>query len=178
MKIPSSSFGQMIVLTLALELACGGSVSLSAQTPPRDPEYAPLGLYQGDWVLTPKSSTPDAKPDRIHNDCGRIGKFFACQQTVNGKIGSLIIFIPADKPGHYYTQSVAVEGRAGGRGDLEIDGDHWTYLGKDESNGKTTYYRTTNQFTGKDRIHYEQSESSDGEHWTVKGSGDERRGGS
>lgn len=67
-------------------------------------------------------------------------------------------------------------GLAAGRGELEIAGDHWTYSSKyQDDSGKTIYHHTTNIFTGKDKIHYEQSESTDGEHWTVKGGGDEVR---
>jgi hypothetical protein len=157
--------------------APGDDKTSPAPAPSDDAQYAPLWLYQGNWIVTPKNAVAGAKPDRLENQCGKIGRYFACQQTVNGKVGSLIIFIPAEKSGHYYTQAVLPEGWATGRGELQIEGDHWTYLGKDESNGKTTYYRTTNEFTGKDRIHYEQAESPDGQHWTAKNSGDEKRGG-
>jgi hypothetical protein len=168
--------------TLLLALTAAGLFGLTlqshAQDSPPDSEYAPLRLYQGAWEITPKSAAAGAKPDHLQNQCDRIGKYFACQQTVNGKVSALVIFIPAGKSGHYFTQAVMAEGGAGGRGELEIAGDDWTYLGKDEENGKTTYYRTTNHFTGKDHIHFEQAESSDGKNWTVKGSGDETRGGS
>lgn len=140
-----------------------------------DSVYAPLSLYQGNWEVTPSNLAKGAKPDRLSNDCSRTGKFFACQQTVNGKPGPLIVFIPTETAGQYHTQVILPDGHATGRGDLEIKGDHWTYSGKAEEGGKVTYSRTTNQFTGKDRIHFEVAESSDGQQWTVKMSGDERR---
>jgi hypothetical protein len=136
-----------------------------------DSAYAPLWLYKGSWEV----KAVGAKADKLTNDCNLIGKYFGCQQTVNGRLSALIIFIPADKPGHYYTQAVLPEGWAVGRGELEIEGDHWTYHSKETENGKTTYYRTTNLFSGKDNIHFELSESSDGEHWKVTKSGDEVR---
>ena len=119
-----------------------------------------------------KSGTP---PDIIVNACKPVGSYFTCQQTVNGKLSSLIIFIPGDKPGHYYTQGVLPEGWATGRGQLEIAGDLWTYRSQATDDGKTTYYRTTNVFSGTDKIHFELSQSSDGEHWNVTKSGDEER---
>jgi hypothetical protein len=143
-----------------------------------DSAYGPLWLYKGNWEVKTSGAKTGTGADKLSNQCNLIGKYFGCQQTVNGKLSALILFIPADKPGHYYTQAVLPEGWAIGRGELEIEGDHWTYHSKATENGKTTYYRTTNLFSGKDNIHYELSESSDGEHWTVTKSGDEVRTGS
>lgn len=141
-----------------------------------DPVYAPLWLYQGSWEITRKDLATGAKPEHLVNQCALLGKYFACQQTVNGADGGLVIFIPAGKPGHYYTQNVMPEGRATGRSDLEISGDHWTYSSRwPQENGKIVYYRTINVFSGKDHIHFEQAESPDGRQWTTKGSGDEQR---
>jgi len=140
-----------------------------------DSVYASLWLYQGSWIVTPKNIAPGAKPDQLTDDCALVGKYFACQQTVNGKIGALIVFVPADAPGHYFTNAVVPEGYAGGRGELEISGDRWTYSNKSEEDGKTSYHRTRNIFTGKDHIHYEQGESADGVNWTATNSGDEAR---
>ena len=140
-----------------------------------DPAYGPLRLYNGTWELKEAGPNKGATPELIDNICGLIGKYFACQQTVNGNLSSLIIFIPSGKAGHYYTQSVLPEGWATGRGELEIADDLWTYHSKATDSGKTTYYRTTNVFTGKDKIHFEVAESSDGEKWTVTKSGDENR---
>ena len=59
-----------------------------------------------------------------------------------------------------------------GRGELKIEGNRWTYSGKSEKDGKVTYHRTINTFTGTDKIHSESSDSPDGEHWTVTHTGD------
>ncbi len=140
-----------------------------------EPVYRPLWLYEGSWKATRGDAQGKPVATEIANDCARVGRFFACQQTVDGKAGPMIVFLPADKPGDYYTQSVMTDGLAGGRGELHIEGDRWTFLGKSEKDGKLTYYRTTNVFTGTDHIHYEQAESSDGKTWTVTGGGDEIR---
>lgn len=145
---------------------------LTGQISPADMNYRSLWLYNGTWKVTRNAA---AKPDELKNECALIGKYFACQQTVNGQLSALIIFVPRDKPGQYYTQSINPQGRAMGRGDLEISGDHWTYTSNWDEGGKTTYYRTTNIFTGKTRIHFEQEESSDGKQWKVTNSGDEIR---
>ena len=150
--------------------------SCSGQTVrPGGPTYAPLWLYEGSWRLTPKTAMGEEKTNLVDNSCHLFGKYFACQQTVNGKIGGLIVFVPAEKPGHYYTQAINPDGRATGRGELEISGEHWIYSSSYEDSGKTIYHRTKNDFSGNDKIHFEQAESFDGEHWTVKGSGDEER---
>jgi hypothetical protein len=87
-----------------------------------------------------------------------------------------LIIIPTGEPGRYYMQTVLPEGRATGKSDLEIAGDRWVFSNRwQEQPGKTVYYRTTNVFTGKNRIHFEQAESPDGKQWVVKASGEEVR---
>jgi hypothetical protein len=140
-----------------------------------DSVYAPLWLYQGNWIASAKDLALGASPDQLTDDCALVGQYFTCQQTVNGKVGALLVFVPAETPGHYFTNAIVPQGYAGGRGELEISGDRWTYSSKSVDGDKTTYHRTLNIFTGKDHIHYEQGESVDGINWTVTGSGDEVR---
>lgn len=140
-----------------------------------DPAYRPLWLYQGSWSAT--SHAGDSKPEAhtVVNDCAMVGRFFACQQTVDGKAGAMLVFSPAATAGDYYTQAVLPDGHAIGRGELHIEGDRWTYSGKSEEGGKTSYSRTTNLFSGKDRIHFEIATSPDGQTWTTTLAGDEVR---
>jgi hypothetical protein len=139
------------------------------------PSENPLLLYQGTWHVTRKSAGANAKPDELKNQCALVGKFFACQQTVNGAVTALLIFVTTNQPGHYATQNVLPEGRATGRGDLEISGNRWVFTSIWNQGSKTTRYRTTNVFTDKNHIHFEQEESSDGVHWETKDSGDDVR---
>jgi len=155
------------VRAFAVALVCGGCAFAG------DTAYQPLWLYDGAWKVTIGVNAPDA----LVNQCSITGRFFACQQTVNGKPGPLIVFVPAGTPGDYYSQAVTQEGWANGRGELHIEGSKWTYSSKTEQDGKTTYHRTTNVFTGKDRIHFEALESVDGKDWKVTMSGDEVRTG-
>jgi hypothetical protein len=140
-----------------------------------DSFFEPLWLYQGSFEVT--MNIPGSKPvsNKIQNDCTDFGQFFVCQQTVDGKVVALLTFTPAEKKGHYYTDPVFPDGRSAGRGDLEIDGDRWTYPSKEERNGETKYFKITNVFSGKDRIHFERSESTDGKTWTTLATGDEVR---
>jgi hypothetical protein len=139
--------------------------------------YTPLWLYDGSWQVTRKDQAPGAAPDKLSNQCSVVGRFFACEQTINGVHGALLIFIPAGKPGRYYTQNVNPDGRASGRGDLAIDGEQWIYTSTWNTGGQTVYYRTTNTLNGRNRIHFEQAESPDNKTWQVKNSGDEIRTG-
>lgn len=157
---------RLIVLLAAVVTGSGGR-------PAADTTYASLWLYQGAWHVTRANVAPPAKPDELVNQCALLGKYFTCGQIVNGKPAELLVFVPAETPGHYYTQTVNPEGRAGGRGELEISGDKWIYSSTWDQGGKTIYYRTTNVFTGKDKIHFEQAESPDGKDYKVTGSGDE-----
>jgi hypothetical protein len=133
-------------------------------------EYEPLRLYAGKWRAIPADAT--SKPDELVDECALTGKYFTCQQTVNGKVGALLVFVPTGTPGHYYTNAITPDGYAGGRGELEIVGERWVYSSK-SPDGK--FHRTLNLFTGRDKIHFELSDSTDGEHWEVRRSGDEVR---
>ncbi len=158
-------------LLLLAAFATAGQPAASA-----DAVYAPLWLYNGTWQVAKEDLAAGAKPDTLLNQCARVGSFFTCQQTVNGTAGALLIFIPSKTAGQYYTQSVTPDGRAQGRGDLTISGDKWVYSSSwNQGGGKTTYYRTTNTFTGKTKIRYEQQESADNKEWKTTGSGNETR---
>lgn len=162
----SRLFG-IVALILAAQFACLGEGKGDA--------YAPLWLYNGSWRVTRKDLAPGAKPDRLVNQCALVGKYFTCQQTVNGEPGALLIFVPANQPGQYHTQNVRLDGRASGRGALEIEGSRWTYSSTWDQGGTTTYYKTLNTFTGGNRIHFEQLESKNNKDWTTTNSGDEVR---
>jgi len=146
---------------------------LGFQAAPLADAYAPLRLYDGVWLAHGGPVGQAAKDTRIANECHQIGIYFGCQQTVDGKTGALIVFVPYGAPGHYYTQAILNEGHATGRGDLEIHGPDWTYSSQATANGVATYHRTTNHFSDHRHIHYEQAESTDGKTWKVLASGDE-----
>jgi hypothetical protein len=150
-------------------------VAISGVVQAADATFTPLLAYEGTWRVTRSTAAAGSQPEELVNRCAELGKYFACQQTVNGQTSNLVVFIATAKPGHYYTQEITSQGRATGRADLDIAGDHWTYANTWDQGGKTTYYRTTNTWTGKNKIHFEQAESSDGKDYKVTGSGDEVR---
>lgn len=148
------------------------AVAAFAGTQATDP-YAPLRLYNGKWQVKADKA---AKPDTLENNCVQTGKFFVCEQTVNGKLGGLVTFLPTGEPGHYYTSPLTPDAHAIGRGDLTIKGDHWEYSSKDEEDGKTTWWRTRNDFSGGgNTIHFAVEKSSDGKTWEAIVSGVETR---
>lgn len=160
---------RVFVLVIALSFA------LLAAGPAGNPAYAPLWLYQGTWRVSRSDLAAGAKADELKNQCALLGKYFACQQIINGQAGALLIFIPAATTGQYYTQNIRQDGFASGRGNLEISGDRWTYSSTRDEGGRTIYYRTVNTFSGKNRIHFESAESNDEKNWKVTSSGDEVR---
>jgi hypothetical protein len=140
---------------------------------PAETPYTSLMLYSGTWKVSRKDSP---KPSTMVNDCVKVGRFYTCDQSVDGGLSALLIFIPrADQPGHYYTQNVRPEGRATNRGDLEIKGNVWTFLSNWDSGGATTFYKTVDTFVGKTRITYEQFESSNDRDWKLLNSGEQTR---
>lgn len=144
------------------------------------PSFSDIAVYNGAWTVTASKTMAGAgKSDSLVNHCTRSEAYYSCEQVVNGKPMALIVFVPAEAPLTYHTQPILPSGYATGRGDLTISGDHWTFLGKDTEGDKTTWYRTENYFSGKDKIHFEQYESTDSKTtWKMTNSGDEIRVGS
>lgn len=130
-------------------------------------------LYNGTWKVTRKDSP---KPSTMVNNCAKLGRFYACDQSVDGGLSALLIFIPrADKPGRYYTQNIRAEGRATNRGDLEISGNTWTFFSNWDSGGSTVFYKTVDTFVSKTHITYQQLESTNNRDWKVTNSGEQTR---
>jgi hypothetical protein len=159
------------LLFLALQTADANAISQP---------LAALTILNGEWSVTGAHTMAGAgKSDSLVNHCSMYDAFYACEQVVNGKALALIVFTSTSTPGSFHTQVNLPDGHATGRADLNIVGSHWTYNGKSTSDdGKTsTFYRTENMFTGRDRIHFDQYESSDGSTWQKKNEGDEVRAG-
>ncbi len=173
------NFGAMIKTELSLFikllLAFAFATSAARPSPPADPVYTPLWLYNGNWQVTNLKQPAASKPDQLTNQCSLIGKYFACEQTVNGSVSALLVILPAKTAGAYYTQSIMPDGRAGGLGDLTVNGDKWVFSSRWNQGGKITYYKTTNTFMGKNHIHFEQQESDNNELWKTTNSGEEVR---
>lgn len=131
-----------------------------------------MQLFEGTWKVIRADSQ---KPEELKNECRLFNNFFACQQSVDGSVSALIVFAVAKDPGHYFTQSVNTEGRALGKGDLQINGNRWVFSNTWDQGGKMTYYKNIYTFKDRDHIHFEQQESSNGKDWTTKNSGDETR---
>jgi hypothetical protein len=141
--------------------------------------YAPLRLYDGKWDVVPASADKATGTVHIENHCAKVGDFFACNQFVGGKNMALVVFLPTHpiENGYaYHNQALGVEGGGSGSwGNLEIAGDRWVYSNDETDNGKKTYHRTINVFSGSNKIHFEVQRSDDGSKWDTTLSGDEAR---
>ena len=165
MSYPSAMLTALALLLMAKPASSAG------------PTFSDIAVYDGAWTVTAtKTMAGPGKTDSLVNHCTQGSAYYACEQVVNGKSMALIVFVPAEAPLSYHTQPVLPNGFAAGRGDLTIAGDHWTFVGKDTEGDKTTWYRTENYFTGKDKIRFEQFESTDNKTtWKMTNSGDEVR---
>ncbi|MHB1672764.1 MAG: hypothetical protein ACYCSP_00790 [Acidobacteriaceae bacterium] len=166
----------MLVLAFAFLTTLGIAAPATPQATPVPSSarvFSSVSLYQGNWQVDPGMSGKG--PDTLSNHCEEFTEYYACQQTVNGKVGALIVFVYAGTTGHYNTQAILPNGFAQGRGDLLIEGQRWTFSGKSTDSGNTTYFRTINDWYGHDRIHFEVAHSTDGKTWVIDHQGDERR---
>jgi hypothetical protein len=140
--------------------------------------YAALRLYDGKWDVQSATSDKPAETVHLENRCAKVGEFFACNQYVGGKSMALVVFYPLhplENGGYAYrNQALRPDGDDPSNwGSLEINGDRWVYSGGDKE--KKVYWRTTNMFSGADKIHFEVQRSEDGMKWTTTMAGDEVR---
>ena len=113
----------------------------ATQTAP-DP-FAPLTIYNGSWTVRadhPWSGAASGTVDHLVSRCRRFTSYFVCEQTTNSFI--------------------APNGLAGGRGDLLLEGNHWTYLDKPPISTKGKWSRTENFIVDHDYIRFEEYQSS------------------
>ncbi len=157
---------------VALLLTAAGATSATS-----DP-FAPLAVYDGEWEIrakNPWSGGPAGTVDRLTSRCHRFTAYLTCEQTVNGKTGSLIIYtLAAD--GGFNTRTVAPNGLAGGRGTLSLAGPRWTYLDKPPPPLAGNWSRVENIIVDHHHIHFAEFTSADeGKTWQPVNSGDEVR---
>jgi hypothetical protein len=136
-----------------------------AQPPLTTEAFKRLEIYGGDWIVRadhPWSGAPAGSSDHLRSRCQRFSAYFACEQTVNQKPLALIVYTAAEAPNRFHTRTIATDGRAGGRGDLVLDGNRWTYLDKPPSGLKGPWSRTENIIRDQNHIRFVESESSDG----------------
>ena len=155
----------------------------SAAQPPPDP-FAPLAVYNGTWTVHADHPWSGAAPgtpgnptlDHLVSRCQRFTLYFACEQTVNGKTQALLVYTVGSSPGKFHCRFISPDGLAGGRGDLTLDGNHWTYLDKPPPTLKGNWSRVENFILDHDHIRFEECESADeGKTWTKPNSGTEER---
>jgi hypothetical protein len=157
-----------------MKMLCG--LMLLLQAAAGSDALARLEVLDGRWsVKAQHAMAGEGKTDDLRNRCMRGEAFFVCEQVVNGHPGALVVYVAGEKPGEYHTKVVLPGGKSSELGDLTIEGDHWTYLGKNTEADKTTWFRTENWFKGRDGIRFELWTSGDGKSWTKTNEGEEVR---
>jgi len=168
------------LLTIVL-LGAGllGSPIESQAAPARTDPFLPLAIYDGEWSVRadhPWSGAAPGSADHLTSRCQRFTLYFACEQTINGKPTSLLVYTDTGEEGRLNTRTIAPNGLAGGRGDLTIAGARWTYLDKPPATLAGNWSRVENLVKDRDHIRFEEYESADqGKTWTLTNSGDEVR---
>jgi hypothetical protein len=74
---------------VALGFTCGASAK------ERNAPFGSLNVYNGDWAvraLHPWSAAIAGAVDRLKSRCQTFTRYFACEQTVNGKPQALIVY--------------------------------------------------------------------------------------
>lgn len=166
----------MLPLLLLLALVQNASAA-----PPAPDPFAPLAVYNGTWTVQAEHPWNGGAPgasDQLVSRCQRFTLYFACEQTVNGKPQAFLVYTATSTPHVLHTRMITPDGLAGGRGDLTLDGNHWTYLDKPPPSLKGNWSRVENFILDHDHIRFEEYESADeGKTWTKTNSGTEQRTG-
>jgi hypothetical protein len=163
-------------------IAMGGAPSEAPATPQpvtSDDPFSDLTIYDGDWTVHathPWSGAPAGTAEHLQSRCRRFTLYFACEQTVNGKVQALIVYTAGETLGRFNTRTIAPNGLAGGRGDLTIDARRWTYLDKPPASLTGPWSRVENVIVGRDHIRFEEFQSADeGRTWVQTNGGTEER---
>ena len=165
-------------LAVSFGIALGVFSASELRSAVSDDPYAPLKLYDGKWDATTTIGGEGVM--HLENHCAQTGVFFVCEQSLEGKPGALVVFLPVNKLAgggeEYRNTALRPDGSAPGPWNkVVIEGERWVYSWDEEDPGKKILWRNVNQFSGRDKIHFEVQKSEDGKTWkTVKG-GDEKR---
>jgi hypothetical protein len=162
----------VVILLAALQATAHGGQAVS------DPS-ARLALYGGAWTVKAKhpwGGGPPGTQAHLASHCERFNSYFTCEQTIDGKPQGLLIYTATRSPGKLHSRFIAPDGLAGGRGDVTLDGNHWTYLDKPPVPLEGNWSRVENFILDHDHIRFEDYESSDkGKTWTKTNGGIEER---
>jgi hypothetical protein len=166
-------------MNLMLLLLLLGLLQTPAATQPAPDPFTPLEIYNGTWKVQaehPWGGGASGTPDRLISQCHHFTLYFTCEQTVNGKALALLVYTAGTSPGKLHSRFISPDGLAGARGELTLDGNHWTYLDKPPAGLKGNWSRTENFLLDHDHIRFEEYESSDqGKSWSKTNSGTEDR---
>jgi hypothetical protein len=172
------------MLSSMLSLLLFAALQTAPAVSPAASPFAPLDIYDGHWSVRaehPWGGGPAGSVDRLISQCHRFTAYFACEQTVNGKPEAMLVYTaeatPTDgKLVHLHSRLINPAGLSGGRGDLTLDGNHWTYLDKPPAPLKGNWSRVENFIVDHDHIRFEEYESPDeGKTWTLTNRGTETR---
>jgi hypothetical protein len=144
----------------------GAIALIPASSAASEDAYAPLKYYAGTWSVV----SSKGKTSTVVNTCARTGRFFVCEQSINGASKALVVFLPQGD-GRYRTQTLGADGAEPGHWfSLKIKDPDWVYTPE----GAEPRERTLNHYIDADHIHFDVQKKS-GEDWKTTLSGDETR---
>lgn len=154
-------------------------IQIASGVQPLPDPFARLTVYNGTWRVKAEHPWSGGTPgtlDDLVSRCQHFTVYFVCEQTVNGKTLSLLVYTATASADKLNTRFIAPDGLAGGRGDLTLNGNHWTYLDKPPVPLKGNWSRVENFILDHDHIRFEEYESADeGKTWAKTNSGIEER---
>ena len=178
------SFRRVLAASFSVALLVTALRSQSAAPAPADPgnktaDIDQIWQYAGTWhIQTESVDSPYSKAGKqtstLQNDCWHSAGYVACRQIVDGDSKILIIFT-CSHPDHTCTSyQIPADGSPASSGTMHIEGDTWTFPWQSsDKDGKTTYFRVVNVWSGPTTIDYRQEYSTDQVRWTATSTGHE-----
>jgi hypothetical protein len=120
-----------------------------------------------------KYSTASHEQKYLRNDCWHSGRYYVCNQYVDGDSKVLLVFTFDAAKQIYTSYQVPLDGSATSSGTLEIRDNTWTYPWEVVGDGHTVYFRVVNVFKSPAEIDYRREFSTNQLNWVVMARGKE-----
>ena len=177
-----TAFAFLGISTLQAQSPAPAAVPQAADTQTASAQPSDLDAiwrYAGGWrIQTESVDSPYSKAARhtsvLRNDCWRSEGYIACRQIVDG-VSKILIVFTCGRSDHYCTSyQIPSDGSPASSGTMHIEGDTWTFPWQtSDKDGKITYFRVVNVWSGPTTIDFRQEYSTDQVHWTKTSTGHE-----
>jgi Protein of unknown function (DUF1579) len=157
----------MLKVSVLISLLAGALCACQGQQP--DDATKKLGAFVGKWKTEGAFTNGPKTSSTLECRWSPMGSYLICDQLVNmggAEHRQFTVYSYDSKAGNYSYTTLADPGAKPTSGTIEIKGNLWTYDSSFTNQGKTTQFRTTNEFVDpKTEIFKVVTSEDGGGHW-------------